>query len=358
MIPAKPDAVQLLERVQARNHVKNHFLVQSIPAGIDALGLAHMPVEDAWTLHGRLHAAFMGRRAGPDAPNEETSPSFLDVKVKLARSMLGSCNFCERRCGADRAAGKPGTCHVEAAPRVSSAFLHFGEEGPLVPSGTIFFSGCNFTCAFCQNEDISTDPTNGIPVTPQKLADMATSLAMDGARNINYVGGDPTPNLHAILESLAFQDAHVAQLWNSNNYNTPEAMRLLLDVMDIWLPDLKYGNDSCARRLSGVDRYWAVLTRNLKLVHDEMVVPGYASLVIRHLVMPGHVDCCSVPAIEWIAREIPLAMVNIMGQYRPQHKVLSRPAEFKDIARRPSFEEIDSVRSLATRLGITWKPVS
>jgi putative pyruvate formate lyase activating enzyme len=305
-----------------------------------------------------LHKRFLEMRADPEASSDEVSPSFLDVKIKLARSMLGSCNFCERRCGADRTAGKMGTCHVEATPRVSSAFLHFGEEGPLVPSGTIFFSGCNFTCVFCQNEDISTDPTNGMLVTPQKLANMATSLAMDGARNINYVGGDPTPNLHVILESLALQDAPVAQLWNSNNYHTAEVMRLLIDVMDIWLPDLKYGNDTCAKRLSGIDHYWNVLTRNLKFVHDMMVVPGHASLVIRHLVLPGHVTCCSVPVVHWIARELPLAMVNIMGQYRPQHEVIIRPAEFKDIARRPSFEEIESVRSLATRLGVIWKPVS
>ncbi len=354
----KAGMLQLLERVQARDHVKNHFLVQSIPVGIDAQDLACMPVEEVWPLHDRLHKAFLEKRADPSANHDKSSPNFLDVKVKLARSMLGSCNFCERRCSVDRAAGKVGTCHVGDVPHVSSSFLHFGEESLLVPSGTIFFSGCNFRCVFCQNEDISTDPTNGMLVTSRKLANMATALAMDGARNINYVGGDPTPNLHAILESLAFQDAPVAQLWNSNNYNTLEAMRLLLDVMDIWLPDLKYGNDSCAKRLSGIDRYWAVLTRNLKLVHDEMVMSGNASLVIRHLVLPGHVDCCSVPVIEWIARELPLAMVNIMGQYRPEHKVLSRPAEFKDIARRPTFEEIDSVRSLATRLGITWKPVS
>jgi putative pyruvate formate lyase activating enzyme len=358
MTTAKPSMLQLLERVQARDHEKNHIIVQSIPAGVDAQGLSGMPIEDAWALHDRLHTRFLERRAEPGASHEEASPSYLDVKVKLARSMLESCNFCERGCGVDRAAGKKGTCHVEATPRVSSAFLHFGEEGPLVPSGTIFFSGCNFACVFCQNEDISTDPTSGMAVTPQKLANMATSLAMDGARNINYVGGDPTPNLHAILESLAFQDAPVAQLWNSNNYNSLEAMKLLLDVMDVWLPDMKYGNESCAKRLSGVDRYWFVLTRNLKIVHDRMVLPGHASLVVRHLIMPGHVDCCSVPIIEWIAREIPLAMVNIMGQYRPQHKVLSRPAEFKDIARRPSFEEVDSVRSLATRLGVTWKHVS
>ncbi|MBN2152873.1 MAG: radical SAM protein [Candidatus Lokiarchaeota archaeon] len=354
----KPSALQLLERVQSRGHLKNHFIVQSLPAGVDARGLEKISAEDAWALHRRLHERFIEKRGDTGGHHEKASPNFLDVKVKLAREMLASCDFCERRCGADRAAGKKGTCRVEVTPRVSSAFLHFGEESPIVPSGTIFFAGCNFACVFCQNEDISTDPENGIPVTPQKLANMATSLAMDGARNVNYVGGDPTPNLHTILESLAYQDSPVAQLWNSNGFSTVKAMRLLLDVIDIWLPDLKYGNDACAKRLSGIDGYWQILTRNLKNVHDEMIVPGHASLVIRHLVMPGHVECCSVPIIEWIAKQVPYAMVNIMGQYRPQHKVLSRHAEFKDIARRPSFEEIDAVRSLATRLGITWKPVS
>ncbi|NMC04645.1 MAG: hypothetical protein GYA24_05505 [Candidatus Lokiarchaeota archaeon] len=139
---------------------------------------------------------------------------------------------------------------------------------------------------------------------------------------------------------------------------TIDATRLLLDVMDIWLPDLKYGNDACAKRLSGIDMYWTVLTRNLKFIHDAMILPGHASLVIRHLVMPGHVDCCSVPIIEWIAKHLPLAMVNIMGQYRPQHDVLVHPAEYKEIARRPSRDEIESVRSRASTLGITWRPVS
>ncbi|MEX2681697.1 MAG: radical SAM protein [Candidatus Sigynarchaeota archaeon] len=355
---SKTSPLQMLERVQARDHVKNHFIVQSIPAGVDIQGLSRMTIEDAWVLHDRLHERFLEKRADSNASIDKASPSYLDVKIKLARSMLESCNFCERRCAVDRVAGKKGTCRVEASPRVSSAFLHFGEESPIVPSGTIFFAGCNFACVFCQNEDISTDPENGMLVTPQKLAKIAISLAMDGARNINYVGGDPTPNLHVIIESLAHQYIPVAQLWNSNNFNTIEAMKLLLDVMDIWLPDLKYGNDLCAKRLSGINAYWSIITRNLKLVHDGMVVPGYASLVIRHLVLPGHVDCCSFPAIKWIAKELPLAMVNIMGQYRPQHEVLIKPTEFKEIARRPTFEEIDSVRSLATRLGVIWKPVS
>jgi putative pyruvate formate lyase activating enzyme len=350
--------VGLLERVQSRDHVKNHFIVQSIPAGMDEQRLAQLSISDAWMLHDHLHRLFLEKRVAQRVIIKNTTPNYLDVKVKLVREMLATCNFCERGCGVNRVVGMKGACGVGVEPRLSSAFLHQGEEHPLVPSGTIFFAGCNFTCAFCQNSDISTDPLNGTTLTPRSLARAATTLAMEGARNINYVGGDPTPNLHAIIESLQYQGLPVAQLWNSNNFNTMDAMKLLLDVMDIWLPDLKYGNDSCAKRLSGIDNYWRVLTRDLQFVHDAMVKPGHASLVIRHLVMPGHVDCCSIPAIEWIASNLPVAMVNIMGQYRPQHRVLSDHGEFNEISRRPSSDELGKVTSRADELGICWNPVS
>ena len=348
----------LLDDIQASQHVKNHVIARALSGGVTTAELDTMTQEDAWRLHGDLHEAFKNARALTGEDLRMVVPNYVDVKIKLAREMLSSCKFCERQCGSDRMAGLKGTCGVGIEPRVCSAFLHWGEEPPLVPSGTIFFAGCNFKCVFCQNWDISTNPSNGSPAPAKTIASIADGLAKDGAKNINYVGGDPTPNLHAILESLTYQEVPVAQLWNSNFYNTTAAVNLLLDVMDIWLPDLKYGNVECAHRLSGIENYWNVLTRNLKLVHDEMVVNGWASLVIRHLVLPGHVECCSLPAMEWIAKELPASMVNIMGQYRPEHLVLRARDKYKDIARRPTYEEIEQVRRCATELGITWRPVS
>ncbi|MFX0103611.1 MAG: radical SAM protein, partial [Candidatus Hodarchaeota archaeon] len=231
-------------------------------------------------------------------------------------------------------------------------------EAPLVPSGTIFFSGCNFKCVFCQNDDISTNPGAGMVVNPTKLSHIAKSLKGDGARNINYVGGDPIPNLHVIIESLKYQDDNITQLWNSNFYNTMDALNLLADVMDFWLPDLKYGNSECAKRLSLVDDYWEVLTRNLKHVHDQMVGKEWASLVIRHLVLPDHVQCCSFPIINWVSENLPNAMINIMGQYRPTHKVPRNPEKYSEITRRPSRDELLRVKNLADELGVAWKAVS
>ena len=134
----------------------------------------------------------------------------------------------------------------------------------LIPSGTIFFYGCTFKCVFCQNSDISQVwrkmtflPPH--PVTAEDLATISKQLYAHAVKNINYVGGDPTSDLHIILESMKYHDMNLCLLWNSNFYNTPEALDLLLDVIDLWLPDWKYGNDECAEKYSKIHNY---LSRN------------------------------------------------------------------------------------------------
>ncbi|MHA1734179.1 MAG: radical SAM protein [Promethearchaeota archaeon] len=282
--------------------------------------------------------------------------SYLDLKVDLAGKLLESCGFCERSCGVDRTSGKIGVCGVGVDALVSSAFAHVGEESPLVPSGTIFFTGCTFKCVFCQNYDISQEwrgPSGRgsySRVDAEGLAKLAISLVERGVRNINYVGGDPTSHAHAVLESLKFQHHNVTQLWNSNFYLSSRLMGLLGDAMDFWLPDFKYGNDDCARKYSKVDNYWAVVTRNHQWVHDE----GSGEMIIRHLVMPNHVECCTKPILEWVAANLPKSVVNLMGQYRPEY----RAADYPEISRRPSRGEMEEAKSYASDLGICWEPVS
>nr|MDO8117509.1 4Fe-4S cluster-binding domain-containing protein [Candidatus Sigynarchaeota archaeon] len=315
------DLLKTLRSIQAPGTPKNLAIVKSIDAGMDLDEIEALAPCDLDKVHERLHAEFLNRKKVPPKVYAR-SLSYLDVKIALARRMLRACEFCEVACGVNRTEGEKGSCRVSDGAHVGSAFLHYGEEQRIIPSGTIFFAGCNFKCVFCQNNDLSTDPGAGEAVDALKLAHVAGVLSKEGAKNINYVGGDPTPDLHVILESMKYQDNPVAQLWNSNFYNGHRAVGLLLDAIDIWLPDFKFGNDTCAKRLSGIDNYWNVLTRNLKRVHDDMVAPGWASLVIRHLVLPNHVECCSKPILTWISENLPCAMVNIMGQYRPHHLVL------------------------------------
>jgi putative pyruvate formate lyase activating enzyme len=251
-------------------------------------------------------------------------PSLLDLKVELADRVGAKCELCERRCRADRASGKAGTCGV-VEPRVSSSFLHHGEEYELVPSHTIFFAGCNLECQFCQNHDISRRPRSGRVISPERCADMIMSEQWS-SRNVNWVGGDPIPNVPFILRVLRVIDTERPrpQVFNSNMFMTEETLRLLDGVVDVYLTDFKYGNDGCAERLSRVKGYFDVVSRNHALAARQ------AELIVRHLVLPGHVDCCSIPVMDWLRENLGPVRVNVMDQYRPVY----RAHEHLDIDRR------------------------
>ncbi len=336
-------------------------------------------LEQLWEIHDHYATVFKSliqKTASDKAMNTEkpnggiesggklTKRNLLDLKIEIAGHMLSSCEFCENNCKVDRYSNSLGTCGISADAVVYSAFLHHGEESPLVPSGTIFFSGCTFGCVFCQNWDISSvgkdhnfergksRTSGGNPVDERDLAMLADRLVNNGAKNINYVGGDPTPNLHVIIHSLRYQNRNVCQLWNSNFYNTIPALKLLVNVMDFWLPDFKYGNNECGEKFSLVKNYWDILTRNLKYIYDW----GSRDICIRHLVMPGHFKCCTKPILEWIASEIPGVVVNIMGQYRPEYKVNS--TDFPEINRKVTREEMVTAFALADELGIEYRIVS
>lgn len=292
--------------------------------------------------------------------NDLKSPkfSFLDLKKKLADSIVQSCHFCERRCGVNRLEDELGVCRVGKDSVVSSVFLHMGEEPPLVPSGTIFFCGCVLKCVFCQNWSISQEwkSKNGLNegriVTPKELTSMQASLKKEGAININWVGGDPVPNIHNIIESLQYLDLNVVQLWNSSMYLTPEAMDLLIDIMDFWLPDLKYFDDNFAFRISKVKNYTSIVTRNITNAYHL----GSGEMIIRHLCMPGRIDLDTVPILKWSSKNVPNALINIMKQYRPEYLV--QRGNYPEINSRVSNDEISKARRIADELNVQWRQVS
>jgi len=335
-------------------------------------------------------------REGARLPQARPHPSLLDLVAELGRRMLAHCNFCRWDCRVDRSAGaKLGACKLAAETRVSSHFHHGGEE--LVyrgthGSGTIFFTSCNMRCAFCQNGDISTDRLNGEAVSARTLATIAWVLRLEGCHNINWVGGDPTIHLHTILEAVALlpglepgeEDLRAAlatkadwyadfgprrasalldgsfnapMLWNSNFFQSDEAMRLLRLTMDVWLPDFKFGPGRCAIELARTGWYWETVTRNLLALRD-----WGEDFTIRHLVMPGHVECCTVPVLDWIAAQMPGVPVNIMDQYHPDNycdaagpKFLER---YRPLARRPRRDEILAAYRHARERGLRFEALS
>jgi putative pyruvate formate lyase activating enzyme len=274
-----------------------------------------------------------------DHQDKPSYQSLLDLKIELATRLYRTCCFCERRCGINReeSAGK---CGVKES-RISSEFLHFGEEPMLVPSYTVFFSGCTFHCVFCQNWDIS-QTSSGTTIKTADLATIIEQRRRQGARNVNWVGGDPTSHLLFILSVLNETESNLPQVWNSNMYCSTETMKLLQGVMDVYLTDFKYGNDCCAQRLSKVDGYTSVVQRNHGLAYD------HGEVIVRHLVMPHHGRCCSQPILHWIKENIPKAVINIMPQYHPCYHA----SDYKEIADPTSTEEYLTIQGYAEALGL------
>ena len=289
-------------------------------------------IDELWDVHDEALQVMKVRNIPPTL-------SLLDLKIELAERLFQACCFCEHRCMVDRRKTM-GKCGVQES-RIALEFLHFGEETVLVPSHTIFFSGCTFHCVFCQNWDISQIPC-GTTIPPSHLVITIEQRKKQGARNVNWVGGDPTSNLLYILTVLQELRSNIAQVWNSNMYCSEETMKLLHGVIDIYLTDFKYGNDSCAKRLSDVDNYLAVVKRNHVLAYQ------HGEVLVRHLVLPNHFDCCSKPILRYIAKNLPNVLVNIMAQYKPQYKVF----EYKDVSRPVLPEEVSQVKDYAETLGI------
>ena len=332
---------------------------------VPTTSLKNLALDNLWKYHKETRSEFNDLMKKLDSNELHienlSSPeiSFLDLKVHIAHEILKSCHLCERNCNINRVSGKYGFCRLDERSVVTSVFLHIGEEPPLIPSGTIFYAGCVFKCVFCQNWSISQKwgslkhLNEGYFVTPASLSKLMNNLADEGAKNINWVGGDPTPNIHTILAALTYFNRNIIQLWNSNMYLTLEAMELLLDIIDFWLPDLKFRENEFAQKMTGVGNYWEIVTRNIKLAYDR----SSSEMIIRHLVMPARVKGDTLPILNWCAQNVERAFVNIMDQYRPEHKVLGNP-HYQLINRRTSTREMSQARDCADQLGIRWREVS
>jgi putative pyruvate formate lyase activating enzyme len=284
----------------------------------------------------------------------------LQRRAERASEALASCRVCPRGCGVDRLAGKWGVCRVGRLAVVHSFGPHFGEEPPLVGhggSGTIFFSGCNLKCIFCQNFDTS-QLIRGRTVTGRELAMMMLSLQESGCHNINLVS--PTHVVPQVIEALAIARGSGLTLpvvYNCGGYESTEMLRLLDGVVDIYMPDLKYTDAEVGRLLSRVADYPRVVQRSLVEMHRqvgdlELDGRGIArrGLLIRHLVLPSGF-AGTADAMRFIARSLSKdSYVNVMGQYRPAH----RADRVQAINRYVTSEEVDQARRLAAAEGL-WR---
>jgi putative pyruvate formate lyase activating enzyme len=273
---------------------------------------------------------------------------------------LVHCECCPRKCGVNRLEGRTGFCRIAGDVQVAHAGLHFGEEPPISGtrgSGAIFFAGCNLRCVFCQNHQISQEfQTSEMQIlTAEDLAAEMLRLEHAGAHNINLV----SPS-HVIFQAA---DAIVAArnkglaipiVYNSNGYDSVDALRQVRGLVDIYLPDIKYLSNDVARRYSSAGDYADIIPGVLhemlgQVGHLELDDAGIArrGLLVRHLVLPGAVDN-SRQCLAFLAKLSPATHVSIMSQYSPQYKAAKYPPIHQPLTAR----EYDEVTDYAVELGL------
>jgi putative pyruvate formate lyase activating enzyme len=269
--------------------------------------------------------------------------TYFDLKIQIAHKILEHCHLCSRRCSINRLDGQLGYCGCGKTLSVSSIFTHTGEEPELVPSGTIFTMGCTIRCRHCQNWTISQWKETPTEYEPEELAREVENLTSAGCRNVNLVGGEPTPWLKHWLETFTYVGVNVPVVWNSNSYYSIETAQLLAGFSDVYLLDFKYGPGDCAMRISDAPNYWQVCTRN------HLEAKKYGELLIRILVLPRHLECCTKPILNWIADNLGAqTRVNLMFQYRPQW----RANEISELSRKLTRTEMDKALELTKHAGL------
>ena len=256
----------------------------------------------------------------------------LKERICRAYALLESCTVCPRKCRINRLDDERGYCRTGLLPVISSFGPHFGEEPPLVGqkgSGTIFVTHCNLSCEYCQNYDIS-QCGNGKPVSCETMAGMMIDLQQRDCHNINLV--TPSHIVPQIIRSIGIAaelGLHIPIVYNCGGYDSADTLLLLDGIVDMYMPDAKYGSDDVAMALSHASEYVASMKAAMKemyrqvgdlVIRDGLAVRG---IIIRHLVLPENL-AGSDSVLPWIAENISRdSYVNIMNQYHPSWHTLN-----------------------------------
>jgi putative pyruvate formate lyase activating enzyme len=319
-------------------------------------------------------------------------------RVPLAQAALANCHLCAHHCGVNRLADERGLCQAASVARVFSAQVEVADELELIPTFAIALSGCDLRCDFCITGAQSWNPRAGGSIAPDEIARRAEAALADGARTVMILGGEPTIHLSAALEIIASLPEEATLVWKTNAHASVEALALLEGLVDVWLPDYKFGNDNCAQRLARVPDYTRIVRENLRRMRGQRAgraprvqvtslsaghgsregwrQPGRlshvagddsrhwldrpatlnkspshrkpATLIVRHLLMPGHVECCWRSIAEWLAEGLSGVRVSLRDGFWPGWRS-GRHGELSGTLR---GSEVRSARDIAAGCGL------
>ena len=271
--------------------------------------------------------------APPEKPSGTIAlrPCVARERTQRARAALEDCRLCAHDCGVNRLAGETGRCHAGAETRFFSAQVEVADELELIPTFAVALSGCDLRCDFCVTGAESWNARAGAGFDAAAMAVRARRALQQGAATIMVLGGEPTIHLPGVLEFVSKLPATAKLIWKTNAHGSAQARELLEGMFDVWVADFKFGNDDCAQRLAQVSGYRGGVQENLLWANER------TELIVRHLLMPGHVACCWQPVAAWLAEHLPGVKVNLRASFWPgwqarRHPELSRSLSQAEIA--------------------------
>ena len=288
-------------------------------------------------------------------------------RAVIARAALSNCRFCAHDCGVNRLAGELGLCHAGAEARFFLAQTELTDELELIPTFAVALSGCDLRCDFCITGAESWNPRAGKIFSAEEMAARARTALANGAKTVMLLGGEPTIHLHVALEFISFLPDDARLVWKTNAHGSAQARELLDGMADVWLADFKFGNDECARRLAKISDYTKAVQENLSWFVAADVSPrrdkntaafsqtqprARGELIVRHLLMPGHLECCWRPIAVWLANNLPGVKVNLRSSFWPAW----HSARHAELQRNVSEREARQAWQIAEQHGLNLIP--
>ena len=277
-------------------------------------------------------------------PRVQSRAALARARAPLAHALLANCRLCAHECGVNRLVGEQGLCHAGAKARYFCAQAEVSDELELIPTFAVALSGCDIRCDFCITGGSSWNARAGADLDPTAMAERIQRALEGGARSVMVLGGEPTIHLPAVLELVALLPNSAKLVWKTNAHGSAQARGLLDGIFNVWLADFKFGNDSCAQRLAKVPDYVQTVRENL-LWADE-----HSELIVRHLLMPGHLDCCWRPVAEWLATELPGIKVNLRSGFWSAWKAARHAELAGTVSANDTSHAFDMARSLGLNL--------
>ena len=264
----------------------------------------------------------------------------IHKRINSAAQALTDCNLCPRFCSVDRTAGQKGYCDLDDTARCFREMLYCGDESEIVPTHQIHFTGCNLRCEFCVVAEWNEQPLVAERIDFDDLAEIIARRQAQGARTLSFLGGEPAVNVYGILQLLSRRAPGIKVVWNSNMYYNDIVNTLTTGLIDVYLADFKCGNDNCAESLLKANNYTEIVKHNI------LKATEHADVIVRHVVMPGHNQCCLEPILEWMAKTVPQVKLSLRDNYVPPAQNTAAPAQYL------APEDMQKAVALAESIGL------